>query len=500
MIMKIFERALIKGFEGLSNLFGEPRNIQQENGSRTILGTVANLYHPDRFEEAFIENEHRLIGQYCVGGSGTGKTRFIEHEIRQDILNDHGFLSIDFHGDLTRNILCFLSKLYYPQYLQELGQRLILIEPFNHEWAIGFNPLDTGDLSFAAILELVEVFERFWGNSFWGPRMLELLRAVLITLSANRLTLLEARPLLTNRNFRQGLIENVPFREVRDYWCSRYDPLSEKMQTMYREPVLNKLSAFVTDPSIYRIIGQRESTVDNRRAMDEKKWILLNLSKGQMKGNLRLLGTLYMTKTKHAALSRADVPEEERRPFYVFLDEVQNFDILAEDMETILSEARKFKLGLTMAHQNLDQLPRQLRASIMANVGTKIIFRVSHGDALQISSEMDPREKHLIERRLVDLGKREAFLKIKGQRPRILKVPYVENIHVSEDSIAAVKNASFSYWARPTNEIEREIEERRTLFINADVLPNALETPIPLSQDQFIGTGESPYEEGQDDW
>ena len=386
--MKIFERALIKGFEGLSNLFSESRNIQQSNGSRTTLGTVTNLYHPDRFEEAFIDNEHRLNHQYFIGGTGSGKTKLAEYEIRQDILNDHGFLSIDFHGDLTRNILSFLSTLYYPQHLEELGQRLILIEPFNDEWAIGFNPLDIADLSFAAVLEVVEVFERFWGNSYWGPRMLELLRAVLITLSANRLTLLEARPLLTNRNFRHGLTENVPFREVRDYWCSRYDPLSEKMQSVYREPVLNKISIFLADPSIYRIIGQRESTVDQRQAMDQGKWILLNLSK---KGNLRLFGTLYMTKTRHAALSRADVPEEQRRPFYVFLDEVQNFDILAEDMETILSEARKFKLGLTMAHQNLDQLPRQLRASIMANVGTKIIFRVSHGDAAQISSEMDPR-------------------------------------------------------------------------------------------------------------
>jgi hypothetical protein len=240
--------------------------------------------------------------------------------------------------------------------------------------------------------------------------------------------------------------------------------------------------------------------VDKRQAMDQGKWILLNLRKGQTKGNLRLFGTLFMTKTKHATLSRADIPEEQRRPFYVFLDEVQNFDILAEDMETILSEARKFKLGLTMAHQNLDQLPRQLRASIMANVGTIIIFRVSHGDAAQISSEMDPREKHLLEKKLLDLGKREAFLKIKGQRPRILKVPYVETIHVSEESIAAVKHASFSCWARPVDEIEKEIEERRSLFINAGVLPDSLGTAMPSSQEQVISTEESPYEEGQSEW
>jgi len=501
MFMKIIEKVLIKGIEGLSDCFTEPNDNQEDNASQTMLGTVANLYHPDRYEKAFIDNEYRLTHQYTLGGSGTGKTKFIENLIRQDILNDHGFLVIDFHGDLIRNVLCFLSTLYYPQYLEEIGQRLILIEPFNDEWAIGFNPLDTADLSFAGILELVEVFERFWGNSYWGPRMLELLRAVLVTLSANHLTLLEARPLLTDRNFRQGLIENVPFREIRDYWMYRYNPLSEKMQNMYREPVLNKVSAFVTDPAIYRILGQRRSTVDFRQAMDQGKWILLNLSKGQLKGNLRLLGTLFLIKLRQASLSRSDMPEDERRPFYLFLDEVENLDLLSHDLETILSQARKFKLGLTIAHQNLDQLPRELRSSILANAGTNIFFRLSHHDASQISSEMDSREKHLIERKLVDLGKREAFLKIKGQRPRILKIPHVQSIHVSEDIIAALKNASFSYWAIPANEVEREIEERRTLFTDTDTLSgDSLERSIVLPQDHPSRTDESIYEEGQNEW
>jgi hypothetical protein len=323
---------------------------------------------------------------------------------------------------------------------------------------------------------------------------------MILTLSQNHLTLLEARPLLSQEGFRQRMIENISFGEVRDYWSYRYNPLSEKMQALYREPVLNKISAFVTDPSIFRILGQRESTVNFREAMDQGKWILLNLSKGQLKENIRLLGTLFLAKMKQAALSRIDTPEDRRRPFFIYIDEFQNF--IGEDLESMLSEARKFHLGLTMANQNLDQLPRELRSAILGNVSTEIFFRLSHHDASQISSEMDQKEKSLIEKKIIDLKTGQAYLKIKGQKPRLLKALYVPAIQVSDEALDEVKRASFHHWARPVAEVEREIEARRGLWQSREA-GERLTPTVPEARalgDQEPLTPGGSFEEGQNEW
>ena len=383
--------------------------------------------------------------------------------------------------------------------MEELAERLILIEPFNREWAVGFNPLGSVNGHFPAMLELVEIFRRFWGDGYWGPRMDEVLRNSLVTLAENNLTLMEARPLLTISDFRQRLVENVSYGEVRDYWNQRYDSLSDRMQAMYREPVLNKISAFVADPMIYRIIGQRQSTIDFRQAMDQGKCVLLNLSKGQLKENIRLLGSLFLGKIWQAALSRAEVPETERNPFYLFVDEFQSFT--QENLANILSEARKFRLGLTLAHQNLDQLSRELRAAILGNAGTEIFFRLSHHDASQISSEMDQRERVLIERKLIDLRPREAYLKIKGQKPRLLRTPYVQPAQAPREALEMIRMISFRRWAKPVTDVEREIEQRKNLWRREPtprVRPRERKV-IPLMDYEGFAPGVL-FEEGQSEW
>jgi hypothetical protein len=363
-----------------------------------------------------------------LGSTGSGKTKLIEHLIQQDILAGKGLAIIDPHGDLVGRLVEFLAARFESTKMEELADRLILIEPFNPGRVIGFNPLEAQDQPFAVAVELAGIFRRFWADSSWGPRMDELLRNTLVTLAQNGLTLLEARPLLTEASFRDRLLERVWVSEVRDYWCYRYSPLSDKMQGMYREPVLNKVTAFISDPAIARILGQRTSTVDFRQAMDRGKWVFLNLSKGHLRDNLHLLGTLFLAKMTRAALSRIDTPEEDRRAFLVYLDEFQNF--IGEDIETVLSEARKFRLGLVLAHQTLEQLPTQLRSAILGNVGTAVIFRLSHRDAAVVSSELDPGEKPVIEKRLIDLPVARAYLKIKGGPPRLFKT-----IHVPPTSI-----------------------------------------------------------------
>jgi hypothetical protein len=500
MLGKMIESGIIKLLEKFIDAVHGRDQTQPDLSSQIVLGRVAHSFHPERFEKASLDEESRLKHVYILGGTGSGKTKLIESMVRQSVLSKQGVLVIDPHGDLTQNILSFLAANFNQSEMDELGRRLILIEPFNREFAIGFNPLEAIAGHFPAMLELVEIFRRFWGNG-WGPRMDEVFRHALVTLSENNLTLLEARPLLTNQDFRQDLLQHVSFREVRDYWLYRYNPLSEKMQALYREPVLNKISTFTTDPAIYRILGQTQSTVNFRQAMDQGKWVLLSLSTGHLKENAHLLGTLFLAKLKQAALSRIDLPEESRRPFYIFLDEFQNF--IGQDPESLLSEGRKFRVAFgAIAHQSLDQLPRELASVILSNVGTEIVFRLSHRDASQISSEMDPKEKSLIEKRLIDLKTAQAYLKIKGQKPRLLKTLYVPPIQVSDEALDRVKLASFRHWAKPIAEVEREIEARRNLWQSRQA-GERLTPKVPEARsqaDQGPLTPKGSFEEGQNEW
>jgi len=500
MILKMLEWAIIKGFEGVDHFSPRGNNLEGELSPQIVLGTAIQPFNHNRWEQVILDTRSRLHHLYILGSTGSGKTKFIESLVRQDMMSQNGFCLIDPHGDLIQSLFSYLAENFQPSQLEKLGRKFILIEPFNRNWAIGFNPLEAVNGHFPAMLEIVEILKRFWSSHYWGPRMDELLRHTIITLCQNNLTLLEARPLLAHHDFRQRLIQNISYPEVRDYWIYRYGSLSERMQTIYREPVLNKISAFITDPSIYRIVCQSRSTINFRQSMDQGKWIFINLSKGHLRENIRLLGTLLLTKIKQAALSRIDTPEINRRPFFLFVDEFQHF--VGENFEEILSEARKFRLGLTIAHQNLDQLPRELRSAILGNVGTEIFFRLSHHDAAQISSEMDQKERHLIERRLIDLKVREAYLKIKGQKPRLLKTPFVPPVEISEDAIERIRLASFRNWARSVNEVEREIEERRNLWVSEGIMNRSplRESRMRSVKDYLPFAPEGLFEEGQSEW
>lgn len=497
MIFEILENVLIRG---LNSLISPARVKKSTESSRILIGRAAHPYHPNHWEEITLEPESLLRHVYALGGTGMGKTKFTEFLSQRIMGADHGLCVIDPHGDLTQNILKFLCHQATQSEIDELGERLILIEPFDRGWAIGFNPLDS-DESFAASLQLTDIFRRFWGDGYWGPRMDELFRNGLVTLCENNLTLFETRPLLTHPEFRARLVENVSFGEVRDYWNHRYNPLSEKMQSMYREPVLNKITAFIADPSIYRILCQSRSTVDFREAMDQGKWILLNLSKGHLGENMRLLGTLFLNNLKQAAFSRIDIPEETRRPFFVFADEFQSFmggDVAT--IETVLSESRKFRLGLCISHQNLDQIPQQLRQAILGNVGTEVFFRLSNHDAAIVSSEMSHGEKHLIEKRLIDFKVGEAYLKIKGQKARLFKTVHVPSLKVPERIVDSLKQASFRNWAVPVHEVEEEIAERRRMWEGGGALDNySLIEPVKEIADDTLPAHDS-FEEGQNEW
>jgi hypothetical protein len=377
-----------------------------------------------------------------------------------------GFCFIDPHGDLYQSILEFLASMCAgnenSEVLDEIGKRLVLIDFANSKWVIGFNPLEAIDVNpYTQALEFMGILKKLWAG-YWGPRMEEVMFNTMVTLSIHGYTLIEAKMLLTDPVFRERLLAGLPDGEVKDYWLYRYNQLSDQMQNTYREPTLNRLSIFLSDPSIRTMIGQRKSTINFRQVMDDGKWLLVNLSKGRLKSNAHLLGAFLVAKLQLAALSRVDVEEEKRRPFFLFADEFQNF--IGDDFETILSEARKYALGLTLVHQNMDQLDRQLRSAILGNTLTQIFFRISNQDATALAAEIGQREKQMIQRKLVNLNQREAFIKKKGEQARLMKTLFVPPLRGSHKKIITLKEHSFYCHAITRKEAEFEIAERTHLI------------------------------------
>jgi hypothetical protein len=460
-----FERLLIKVLEGIGSLGRQTNKEKQNRSSRGafLLGWSHDLYRPNQKENISLSIRALLQHLYILGATGAGKTELIKAIVRQCIKGNSGFSLFDPHGDLYFCVLEYLVSLVkageLPQTENYLGKKLVLIEPSSPKWCVGFNPLELdGSHSYGQVLEFMGIFRKLWADAYWGPRMEELLRNSLITLSLNNLTLLEAKALLTDASFRNQLMGALPEGEVREYWEWRYNPLSEKMQATYREPLLNRLSVFVADPSIRLLVGQTKSSINLRQVMDQGQWLLVNLSKGHLKSNAHLLGSLLIAKLQLAALSRVNMPEGQRRPHLVFVDEFQNF--LSEDFETILSEARKYGLGLILAHQNMDQLDRQLRSAILGNTLTQVFFRLSNQDASLLAAELSQKEKPIIQRRLIDLEVGEAYFKKKGDRPRLMRTFYMAPPKGTAKDVELIKQLSFATHGRLRQEVEEEIARR----------------------------------------
>ena len=479
MILVFFERILIKLIEFLGDfLFFK----QEKPSSNSIyIGPAQSLYDRDKKEEFYLTNVEKESHMYIIGATGVGKTTFLEHLIRQHIVSSEGFALFDVHGDLTEQVIKFMAYVFKNKNETErkiMARKLILIEPFNPERIVSFNPLEVqkNESVYSTVLELVEVFRNRWAE-FWGPRTNELLRNTLVILAENKLTLIEAPHLLINHQFRNSLAKNIQNEEARN-WVYRYNKLTEPQKTIYRDPSLNKIGEFLGDISIRYLIGQEKSSFDLRDALDKKKWLIVNLSKGKMKSNSFLLASLLLCKLQLAALSRANIPYSQRKPFYIVADEFQSLATQeVSAMETILSESRKYRLFLRMSHQNLFQIERKLLEAILGNVKAILTFRVNHGDAFTLSQELNPGAKEFLSRKLTELGVGEAYLKVRGQPHRLVHLPLPEEVEVDSQTIEELKDLSFSFYARDTKEIEKEISERhKRLGLTRERSQNKTET------------------------
>jgi excisionase family DNA binding protein len=338
----------------------------------------------EEFQLAKIDEKDRATHFYIVGATGTGKTKFLEYLIQQDIEKRNGFGVIDPHGDLVEDIKSFLTLNYIPTD-EEITDRIIYIDPTDSESTVTFNPLEkiSGVPISEQVNELISSFKRIWSDS-WGVRMEDLMRNSLIALGEAGYTLIELPPFLSSRPFRSSVLEKVSHPIAQEYF-KRFDTVTDRGQVTWVEPVMNKINAFFSDERIRQMFSSERNSFNLREAMDQKKMLLIKLDKGKLKDSADLLGSLLMAKIQMAAFSRSDIPSSKRIPFYLYIDEFQNF--ASDSFAVVLSEARKYGLSLIMAHQTLSQIPDELRGLILGNTGIQVYFRINRHDASLLSKE-----------------------------------------------------------------------------------------------------------------
>ena len=320
---------------------------------------------------------------YVIGQTGTGKTGLLELLTMSDIFYNEGFCVIDPHGDYAQNMLQFIPK-------RRIND-VIYFNPADTDFPIGFNPLEVTDQSLKTHIssELVGVLKRMFES--WGPRLEYILRyTILALLDYPNATMLDITRMLTEKQFRDDVITHITDPVVRTFWTTEFASWNDKFAAEAVAPVLNKVGAFVANPMIRNIVGQTKSTFNIRKHMDEGKILLVNLSRGLVgEDNAAILGALMVTKIQLAAMSRANVPLDQRRSFYLYVDEFQNF--ATDSFAVILSEARKYGLNLTVANQYVSQMDPVVRDAVFGNVGSMVSFRVGADDAAFLSKYYAPQ-------------------------------------------------------------------------------------------------------------
>lgn len=322
---------------------------------------------------------------YIIGQTGAGKSGLLELFALSDIFHGHGYAIIDPHGDFAVNNMRFIP-----------GSRMedvVYFNPADTAYPLGFNPLEVTNPEQKSNIssEVIGVLKRMFGES-WGPRLEYILRyTILALLDRPETTMLDITRMLTDKKFRKDTLSYCTDTVVLQFWNVEFASWNDKFQAEAIAPVLNKVGAFTANPTIRNIIGQPKSTFNVRQIMDEGKILIVNLSKGLIgEDNAAILGSFLVTKIQLAAMSRSDIPNiADRRPFYLYVDEFQNF--ATDSFATILSEARKYALNLTVANQYISQMTDTVRDAVFGNVGTLISFRVSADDAPILSKQFEPQ-------------------------------------------------------------------------------------------------------------
>ena len=348
------------------------------------------------FARTDFRNANRLFGvkrtdrrqhTYVIGKTGTGKSAMLNNMIVQDIANGEGLCVVDPHGELVEGIMRKIPE--------ERMKDVIYFNPADPDFHIGFNVLELPDPKYKHLVAsgLMGIFTKIWAG-VWSPRMEYILNnCVLALLDTPGSTLLGIPRLLTDKDYRQKIIANIQDPVVKAFWIHEFEAWQDKFRNEAIAPIQNKVGQFLSTSLIRNIVGQSKSTIDIFDVMNEGKIFLVNVSKGRIgEDNSALLGAMLITKIQLSAMERVRIPEDERVDFYLYVDEFQNF--ATDSFAGILSEARKYRLNLILAHQYIGQLVTEtstrVRDAIFGNVGTMIMFRVGAGDAEFLENEFTP--------------------------------------------------------------------------------------------------------------
>jgi Type IV secretion-system coupling protein DNA-binding domain len=350
----------------------------------TCLGETNFRHHRRRFGIKRADRRHHL---YLIGKTGTGKSTFIANLAHQDIANGEGLALLDPHGDLVEE----LARSVLEGKNDARRSDLIYFNATDAASDLAFNPLEITPSTSKPLVAsgLIAVFKKIWPDS-WGPRLEYILRNVLLALlDLPGSTLLDVPRLLDDAEFRSYVVGNVQNSAVRHFWLREYQKYPANFRAEAISPIQNKIGEFLVNPLLRRIVGQPKSSFDLRQVMDQGKILLVNLAKGKIgEDTAALLGAMLLTKFSLAALSRADVPEADRRDFYLYIDEFPAFTTTS--FATMLSEMRKYRLNLVLAHQYMAQVDESVQDAILGNAGTVISFRTGLTDALVLEKEFYP--------------------------------------------------------------------------------------------------------------
>src|SRR3989344_5680339 len=392
-----------------------------------------------------IKRNDRRQHMYVIGKTGVGKTGFLKNMALQDIDNGEGLAIIDPHGEFVEEILESIPS--------HRIKDVVYFNPVDMQHTVSFNIMDVADPRYKHLIAsgLIGIFTKIWAN-VWSARMEYILaNCILALLDTPGTTLLGIPRMLVDRDYRQKIINNLNDPVVKSFWVNEYEEWDSRYRNEAIAPVQNKVGQFLNVSFVRNIVGQAKNTIDIEDIMNNQKILLVNVSKGRIgEDNSAILGAMLITKIQLSAMERVRIPEDERKDFYLYVDEFQNF--ATDSFVNILSEARKYRLDLTIAHQYIGQLVSDtstaVRDAVFGNVGTMVSFRVGAADAEFLELEFTPE---FLQNYLIQLPNYNIYIKLMidgvTSRPfsaKTLPPPIIDKAHKIRDEIISGSRQRYS--------------------------------------------------------
>lgn len=444
------------------------------------------------FAKTNFRNAERLFGikrkdrrqhTYIIGKSGCGKTALLHNMVVQDIVNGEGVCVVDPHGEFVESLLEKIPE--------ERIKDVVYFNPADADFNLGFNVLEIEDPRYKHLVAsgLMAIFTKIWAN-VWSARMEYIMNnCILALLETPGSTLLGISRILVDKDYRQQIVANIKDPVVKAFWLTEYETWRDQFRNEAIAPIQNKVGQFLSTALIRNVVGQQKSTIDIFDIMNTRKIFLVNVSKGRIgEDNSSLLGAMLITKIQLSAMERVRIPEDERKDFYLYVDEFQNF--ATDSFAGILSEARKYRLNLILAHQYVGQLvtdvSTKVRDAVFGNVGTMMAFRIGAADAEFLENEFTPE---LVIEDMVNLPNYHIYLKllVDGNASRPFSATTLPPFKVpgSSATVEKIIESSRALYARPRKKVEEEIDRWSGMMggVSAETeLPETIHIPrSPIS-------------------